>query len=69
MAYTQSDLDNLDKAIAKGYLTVRHSDGKQITYRTVDEMVKARDLIKKELAKSDGKRRRRAFVARTTKGL
>ena len=69
MAWTQTDLDNIEKAIAKGYLTVRHSDGKTITYRSMSELKEARDIISKELSAQSGKRRPRAFVARTSKGL
>jgi len=66
MAYQQSDLDNIEQAIAKGYLTVRHSDGKQVTYRSVSELKEARDVIKKALSTVP---RRRAFRAKTSKGL
>lgn len=66
MAYTQTDLDSIEQAIAKGYLTVRHSDGKQVTYRSISELKEARDLIKKSLSTTP---RRRAFRARTSKGL
>lgn len=66
MAYTQTDLDSIEKAIAKGYLTVRHSDGKAVTYRSIAELKEARDLIKKSISTA---KRPRAFVARTSKGL
>lgn len=69
MAWTQTDLDNIEKAIAKGYLSVRHSDGKTITYRSTDELLKARDRIKQQLSKSQSKRRPMGAVIRTTKGL
>lgn len=69
MAYTQTDLDNIEKAIANGLSTIRYSDGRSVTYRTQAELEKVRDIIKKELAKASGKRRKRAFVARTSKGL
>lgn len=66
MAYTQTDLDRVEKAIATGVTTIRHSDGKSVTYRDIDELKAARDVIKKSLSTS---RRPRAFVARTHKGL
>lgn len=48
MAFTQSDLDNIDRAIASGELTVRR-DGREVTYRSVGELRAARDLIAKAL--------------------
>ena len=68
MAYLDADLESIEQAIAKGFLTVRHSDGKTVTYRSISELKEARDIIKKALAKNT-KRPARAFVARTNKGL
>lgn len=66
MAYTQADLEKVEKAIAKGALTVRDSDGKSITYRSMDELKSARDIIKKALSTV---KRPRSFIARTSKGV
>lgn len=44
MAYTQTDLDRIDRAIASGTLSVE-LDGQKITYRSMDELLKARGLI------------------------
>jgi hypothetical protein len=41
MAITQSDIDNLDMAIAQSELTVE-VNGRRITYRSMDELLKAR---------------------------
>jgi hypothetical protein len=41
MAYTQTDLDTLDAAITGSQLTVRIAD-RLVTYRTTDELIKAR---------------------------
>lgn len=49
MAFTQDQLDALEKAIAEGTLTVKYRD-RLVTYRTLDEMLKIRDLMKSELA-------------------
>lgn len=65
MAHTQQDLDNIEKAIANGVLSVRHSDGKQVTYRSMAELKESRDMIKKSLSKV---KRPRSFVANTSKG-
>jgi hypothetical protein len=38
MAYTSQDLENLQQAIAEGVYRVRFSDGRELTYRSLDEM-------------------------------
>jgi len=48
MAFAHSDLDAIDNAIKSGELTVRFEDT-QVTYRSMDELIKARNLIKAEL--------------------
>lgn len=48
MAYTVTDLTNLEAAIATGQLTVKY-DGKEITYRSIDDLIKARDFVRGEL--------------------
>lgn len=48
MAYTQTDLENLETAIKQGVLTVRYKEH-SVTYRSLDEMLRLRDLMKKEL--------------------
>lgn len=50
MAFTQQDLAAIDAAIASGELTIRGSDGRQVTLRTMDELLKARDAIRAEVA-------------------
>ena len=51
MALTQTDLDNLDTAIATGELRVE-SQGRSITYRSVEELLKARAHVSAALAAS-----------------
>jgi len=53
MAYTQTDLDAIEKAIATGTRRVT-VDGKTVEYRDMAEMMKARDLIRRELGVSTG---------------
>lgn len=48
MAYTQEQLTILEAAIAEGALTVRYAD-KQTTYRSLDEMMRIRDMIRDDL--------------------
>lgn len=40
MALTQTDIDKLEKAIARGVRTVQYASG-SVTYQSVDEMLKA----------------------------
>ena len=44
MAFTQDDLSALERAIASGELTIRTND-KLVTYRSTDELIKARDTV------------------------
>lgn len=53
MAYTQTDLDALDAAIASGVLRVRDRNGSEIQYRNLDDMRRARDMIRGELGLID----------------
>lgn len=50
MAFTQQDLAAIDAAIASGELSIRAADGKQVTLRTMDELLKARAAIQIEMA-------------------
>lgn len=46
--FTQQQLQKLEAAIAKGVTTVRYSD-KTVEYRSLNEMIRIRDLMRKEL--------------------
>ncbi len=48
MAYTLDDLNKVEEIIANGVEMVKYSD-KQIEYRSLDDLKKLRDLIKREL--------------------
>ena len=45
MAFTPQDLAAVDAAIASGELSVRAADGRTVTYRSMDELLKARALM------------------------
>lgn len=47
-AFTQAQLDELEKSIAAGVLSVKYQD-RTVTYQSLTEMIRIRDLIKKEL--------------------
>lgn len=64
-AWTQDDLAKLEKAIASGARSVSYQ-GETVTYRSMDEMLRARDMIRKELGLAGSSHRR---YARTLRGL
>jgi hypothetical protein len=47
--FTQAHLAAIEEAIAGGYLKVRYDD-KEVTYQSIDQMVKARAMIQASLA-------------------
>lgn len=49
MAFTQTDLDNINTAIATGEQSVE-VNGRKVVFRSVDDLVKARALVSAELA-------------------
>lgn len=53
MAYTQQQLAALEAAIAEGALTVKYAD-KAVTYRSLDEMIRIRDMMRDDLGLSAG---------------
>lgn len=66
MAFTQTQLDALDVAIANGRRVVEY-DGRKVEYRSITEMLKLRDLIKQELGLAPKSPRRR--VVSHNKGI
>lgn len=52
MAYTQTDLDTISRAIASGAKIVRFSDGRSAEYQTTSEMLQAKADIEGELLKN-----------------
>lgn len=49
MAFTQTDLDAVNAAVASGELKIEVA-GRMVMYRSIDELIKARDIIQAELA-------------------
>jgi hypothetical protein len=69
MAFTSGQLTALDKAIAAGQLRVEY-DGRSVTYRSLDEMLRLRNLMAQELASTAPANGGRAFArSRYSKGL
>ncbi|WP_310498302.1 phage head-tail joining protein [Sandarakinorhabdus sp.] len=50
MAFTQSDLDAIDRAIGSGLTSVKYADGSTAAYRSLDEMLRVRDMIAGQVA-------------------
>ena len=67
MAWTQSQLDAIEAAIASGELTVRFGD-RTVTYRSMDELLQARAVIKESIDASAGNATDRIAFAQTSKG-
>lgn len=49
MAFTSQDLAAINAAISSGELTIRSADGKTVTLRSMDELLKARDVIRADM--------------------
>lgn len=47
--FSSSDLTRIDDAIASGALMVRYGDGRTVTYRSVDELLRAREVVLRNL--------------------
>lgn len=54
MAFVQSDVDSIKKAIASGVQSVRFADGRRVDYRSVPEMIEALRLAEAEVAAANG---------------
>ncbi|GGU68620.1 hypothetical protein GCM10009504_27230 [Pseudomonas laurentiana] len=68
MAYTQKHLDAVEAAIARGEKTVRYAD-RTVEYRSVDELLQARDVIRTSLSNAAGPRPRVVRLYHGGKGL
>lgn len=49
MAFTSSDLDAINAAIASGELTVKAA-GREVTYRSMEDLRRAKQMIEADLA-------------------
>lgn len=53
MAFTQTQLDALEQAISLGVTTVDYGDRK-VTYRSLAEMTRIRDMMRRDLGQTTG---------------
>lgn len=65
-AWTQADLDALEKSIALGARKVKYSD-KEVEYASIREMLMTRDIIRRALGKTSAGGA--VFYIPTSKGL
>lgn len=68
MSFTQKHLDAVEAAIARGEKTVRYTD-RSVEYRTVDELLKAREEIRSSLINAAGPRSRVVRLYHGGKGV
>lgn len=67
MAYTQTDLDALDAAIARSELSVQFGD-RRIQYRSMDELLQARKHVAAQIASASGRKSHSRFTFSTARG-
>jgi hypothetical protein len=67
MALTSADLTAIETAIASGVLRVRFSDGREVQYQSLDDLLKAREFIKNDLTQAGGAVPTRSTYASFTK--
>ncbi|MDM0011979.1 hypothetical protein QTH87_05940 [Variovorax sp. J22P168] len=64
MAFTSSDLVAVERAIASGELSVSNN-GRSVTYRSMLDLVRARDMIRAELDKAASRGATNTFGGRS----
>jgi len=53
MAWSQSDVTTLEKAIATGARSVRFADGRMVEYNSLKDLLTVLDIVKAALAGGD----------------
>ena len=66
MAFTQTQLDALEEAIASGAMRVKYAD-KEVEYRSMSDMLRLRDVMRRALGLATSASGR--IYAETSKGL
>lgn len=68
MAWTTAQLTALETAISNGSLSVEYGD-KKVVYRSLDEMLKLREIMKRELYGSTASGEASRVKTKFSKGL
>lgn len=70
MAVSYIDVDEVNKAIAHGERMVRFRDGRTVEYRSVAELIQARDDILRQISKdAPSPRRRHTYLSHGGRGF
>ncbi len=69
MAFTSDDLDAINDAIATGELLVQFADGKRVQYRSISDLIRAKQHIESSISSSAGMRPRRGVRVNVNKGV
>jgi hypothetical protein len=64
----QSNLDAINQALGNPTLKVRFPDGREVTYRSVDELRKAKAEIEEDIRQASGKSGSRTTLAQHKRG-
>jgi hypothetical protein len=62
MAVSQADIDALNEAIAQGERMVRFADGRAVEYRSVPDLIQARNDLQRQLAATKPRSRQTYLV-------
>lgn len=54
MSWSASDLTTIETAIASGTARVKFADGREVEYRSISDLLNARDAIKNSLSAQSG---------------
>ncbi len=63
MAFNQTDLDAIQAAIGSGVLRVRYADGREVTYQSLEDLLKAERRIMDGMASPTQRSSRRSYPA------
>lgn len=69
MAFTQDDLTAINDAIATGELEVQFADGKRVRYRSVAELIRAKQHIENAIGSASGRVSKRGVRINVSKGV
>lgn len=69
MAFTSTDIANIDAAIASGELDVRFQDGRQVRYRSIAELQRAKAIAQSAIDADAGSVRPKSFRLNVSKGV
>ncbi len=69
MPFSESDLAAIDRAISSGEQRIKFSDGREVEYRSIDELRRARTTVQGELGLAGGTKRVRQVRLYSEKGF